>query len=160
MERLTKYNEERAVWLLDDYGDDDSDVLGDAIDKLADYEDAEEQGLLLRLPCKVGDTVYVICECENISAKLDGSLYSSDGSPGTATGYYCPYEDDCPFIDFSDDCEMCKNCKAVFEDTVTHILVETEVNIFTENCNTDGRHGTDIFLTREEAEKALADMGV
>lgn len=26
--------------------------------KLADYEDAEEQGLLLRLPCKVGDSVY------------------------------------------------------------------------------------------------------
>lgn len=30
-----------------------------ALDKLATYEDAEEQGLLLRLPCKVGDTVYV-----------------------------------------------------------------------------------------------------
>lgn len=30
-----------------------------AFRKLADYEDAEEQGLLLRLPCKVGDTVYV-----------------------------------------------------------------------------------------------------
>lgn len=27
--------------------------------KLADYEDLEEQGLLVRLPCKVGDTVYV-----------------------------------------------------------------------------------------------------
>ena len=28
--------------------------------KLANYEDAEEQGLLLKLPCKVGDTVYFI----------------------------------------------------------------------------------------------------
>lgn len=27
--------------------------------KLAVYEDLEEQGLLVRLPCKVGDTVYV-----------------------------------------------------------------------------------------------------
>ena len=27
--------------------------------KLCDYEDLEEQGLLVRLPCKVGDTVYV-----------------------------------------------------------------------------------------------------
>lgn len=27
--------------------------------KLAEYEDLEEQGLLVRLPCKVGDTVYV-----------------------------------------------------------------------------------------------------
>ena len=26
--------------------------------KLADYEDLEEQGLLVRLPCKIGDTVY------------------------------------------------------------------------------------------------------
>ena len=34
----------------------------DIYKKLADYEDAEEQGLLLRLPCKVGTTVYVIEE--------------------------------------------------------------------------------------------------
>lgn len=31
-----------------------------AFRKLADYEDAEEQGLLLRLPCKVGDTIYEV----------------------------------------------------------------------------------------------------
>lgn len=29
-------------------------------DKLGKLEDAEEQGLLLKLPCKVGDTVYEI----------------------------------------------------------------------------------------------------
>lgn len=28
-------------------------------ERLKDYEDLEEQGLLLKLPCKVGDTVYV-----------------------------------------------------------------------------------------------------
>ena len=27
-------------------------------EKLREYEDLEEQGLLLRLPCKIGDTVY------------------------------------------------------------------------------------------------------
>lgn len=32
--------------------------LGVALEKLAEYEDLEEQGLLVRLPCKVGDTVY------------------------------------------------------------------------------------------------------
>ena len=32
--------------------------LKTALEKLADYEDLEEQGLLVRLPCKVGDTVY------------------------------------------------------------------------------------------------------
>ena len=26
--------------------------------KLCEYEDAEEQGLLLRLPCKIGDTIW------------------------------------------------------------------------------------------------------
>ena len=30
----------------------------DVMDALAEYEDLEEQGLLVRLPCKVGDTVY------------------------------------------------------------------------------------------------------
>ena len=33
--------------------------ISEAINKLAEYEDLEEQGLLLRLPCKVGDTIYV-----------------------------------------------------------------------------------------------------
>lgn len=30
------------------------------LQKLADYEDLEEQGLLLKLPCKVGDTLYFV----------------------------------------------------------------------------------------------------
>lgn len=34
-------------------------ILG-ALMKLQDYEDLEEQGLLLKLPCKIGDTVYAI----------------------------------------------------------------------------------------------------
>lgn len=29
-------------------------------DKLGEYEDAEEMGLLLRLPCNIGDTIFVI----------------------------------------------------------------------------------------------------
>ena len=39
---------------LPDYGS------GSPTDKLAELEDLEEQGRLLRLPCKVGDTVYKI----------------------------------------------------------------------------------------------------
>ena len=31
-----------------------------AAEKLADYEDAEEQGLLLRFPCGIGSDVYMI----------------------------------------------------------------------------------------------------
>ena len=36
-----------------------------ASEKLAEYEDLEEQSLLVRLPCKVGDTVYRV----NVGAK-------------------------------------------------------------------------------------------
>lgn len=32
------------------------------LDKLKEYEDLEEQGLLKRLPCKIGDTLYDIGE--------------------------------------------------------------------------------------------------
>lgn len=35
-----------------------SDYGSRIITKLADYEDAEEQGLLLRLPCTIGSTLY------------------------------------------------------------------------------------------------------
>ena len=38
----------------------DHGITGQCFEKLAEYEDLEEQGLLLRLPCKVGDKVYQI----------------------------------------------------------------------------------------------------
>lgn len=38
--------------------DDKCNLMLDACEKLAEYEQLEEQGLLVRLPCKVGDTVY------------------------------------------------------------------------------------------------------
>lgn len=34
------------------------DLIKNAMQKLAEYEDLEEQRLLLKLPCKVGDTVW------------------------------------------------------------------------------------------------------
>ena len=38
----------------------DHNITEQAFEKLAEYEDAEEKGLLLSLPCKVGDTIYYI----------------------------------------------------------------------------------------------------
>lgn len=35
------------------------DSFENAVDRLAAYEDASEQGLLIRLPCKVGDRIYM-----------------------------------------------------------------------------------------------------
>ena len=39
-------------------------------EKLRKYEDVEEQGLLLKLPCRVGDTVYYIDDCYVYSDKV------------------------------------------------------------------------------------------
>ena len=40
----------------------DCEINKKMIDKLAEYEDAEEKGLLLRLPCPIGTTVFVVVE--------------------------------------------------------------------------------------------------
>ena len=54
MERLTEYSEKYGGYIVKG----DFVFPDEAITKLASYEEAEEQGLLLRLPCKVGDEVY------------------------------------------------------------------------------------------------------
>ena len=36
--------------------------VGHAVDKLAEYEDLEEQNRLLKLPCAVGDELYLLLE--------------------------------------------------------------------------------------------------
>lgn len=133
---------------------------GEAVDKLAEYEDLEEQGKLLTLPCKVGDTVYVLAECENIPSQLDGTLYGANGEPGTATGYYCPYEDNCPFDDEDfEDCKKYKSKTAVFEDIVLFIACyENEICVVTEKCAVHSQVGEYIFLTRPAAEQALKEM--
>ena len=75
MERLTKHkfgnivseNQEKTGIHCSNFCNNCSQGTGDCkhlkamIEKLAAYEDAEEQGLLLKLPCKVGDTVYAYC---------------------------------------------------------------------------------------------------
>lgn len=128
------------------------------VDRWNEYKNAEEQGLLLRLPCNVGDTVYVLAECNNINLVLDGTMYDSSGGYGTATGYYCPYElnEKCPHDDF--DCCESENKTAVFEDTVTCIdYEETGITLQCLHTNVCGNIGEYIFLTREEAEQKLKE---
>ena len=59
MERLTERN---PLWIDDEMWEracePDCEEIDAVYRKLKDYEDAEEQGLLLRLPCKIGDTLY------------------------------------------------------------------------------------------------------
>ena len=59
MERLTERN---PLWIDDEMWEracePDCEEIDSVYRKLKEYEDAEEQGLLLRLPFKVGDTLY------------------------------------------------------------------------------------------------------
>ena len=43
---------------------DEFNRVTDALNRLADYEDLEEQGKLLELPCAVGDTAWIVFEGE------------------------------------------------------------------------------------------------
>ncbi len=60
MERLTERN---PSWIDDELWESACEPDCEEIDaiyrKLKDYEDLEEQGRLIKLPCKLGDTVYV-----------------------------------------------------------------------------------------------------
>ena len=70
MERLTKISEagyayypkcfEEPCYGMGECLDDKCSLISDVCKKLAEYEQLEEQGLLLRLPCKAGDTVWDI----------------------------------------------------------------------------------------------------
>ena len=70
MERLTKISEignayypkcfEEPCCGMGECLDDNCSLMIDACKKLAEYEQLEEQGLLVRLPVKIGDDIYKI----------------------------------------------------------------------------------------------------
>lgn len=62
MSRLTKNYSDGTHGASDDLscGENSYDYKNLLIEKLGKYEDLEEQGRLVKLPCKVGDTVYAI----------------------------------------------------------------------------------------------------
>lgn len=88
----------------------DCGLVEDMVEKLAEYEDLEEQGGLIKLPCKVGDTVwdndcgrpcaYTItafsfgeCEeyiCEPVTTKETVFYYAN--SSGSITGSFAESE--------------------------------------------------------------------
>ena len=86
------------------------------LEELKAYKDAEEQGLLLRLPCKVGDTVWT----RKFATRID----EEDGTEWT----------------------ICDIKRAT--------VVPAKFNLFML-----AKWGDLYFLTKEEAEKKLAEMG-
>ena len=85
---------------------------------LAEYEDLEEQGLLLKLPCKVGDTVY--------------SITRDFISEYNIRNFIC-YDNGNIFFDW-------KCLKGIYLNIKGFHIDDT---------------GKTVFLTKEEAEKAL-----
>lgn len=79
MERLTWSKAERDKFVSVCGGFDGIPMTNEMYQKLAAYEDAEEQGRLVVLPCNVGDTVYwvtgdiLISQGEVFSIKLSKS---------------------------------------------------------------------------------------
>lgn len=85
MERLTEKRDGQNViplrqdgkqkWALCSAGMGDSStrfLYGDYSDKLAAFEDLEEQGLLLKLPCEIGRKVYQIYQfCDDGAWEID-----------------------------------------------------------------------------------------
>ena len=82
MSRLTSYDEDMGLLineeerLLSSKGFIDKDemykIMRHLAEKLKDYEDLEEQGKLLKLPCSVGGDVYGII---NQTSNYDGAPY-------------------------------------------------------------------------------------
>lgn len=64
-EYCNRYCEQQRVETCNECG------IYQAIQKLAEYEDLEEQGLLLRLPCPIGTTVYNTTWWDDVTEKVD-----------------------------------------------------------------------------------------
>lgn len=105
-------------------------IVEDMVKKLADYENLEEQGRLIKLPCKVGDAVYCIfnryTKCTFSNEEFDE--YSCQG---------CEYDCD------SEKENYVQDMRAYSLDWIV-----TNLNNF----------GKTVFLTESEAETKLKEL--
>ena len=105
---------------------------------------AEEQGRLVVLPCKIGDMVYVIAPNHRLcEAKHDCDEYDYENYFPSWCENYCPYG---------------YKGVGVIKDIVSHIEIrDNGICYCTTNCGY--LYDDKVFLTREEAKKALKEMG-
>lgn len=102
--------------------------------KLANYEDLEEQGLLVRLPCKVGDDVYIIPSPTNLRLNILAGYEENNRVYHQHIG------------------------SITFTDGHWYATSREEYGIYSEKVLNDIAFGTTWFLTREEAEKKLEEI--
>lgn len=109
----------------------------EALEKQAEYKSLEEQGLLLRLP-----------------APLDGvESFSLDGKK-TWFGFPCNVGDVLWWKDAYGDLRNSEVNSMFVEQGIDGVIIETLI------CNISAKElGKTVFLTKEEAEQALKQMG-
>ena len=105
--------------------------------KLKEYRDLEKQGLLLRLPCKVGDTVWVVTSPFNV---FEGIEYNEKN--------------------------LCNECYESFISSVTFYKNSVQYRISAKVTNhfigayfNEQNFGKTVFLTKAEAEQKLKAGG-
>ena len=106
-------------------------IMRKSFQKLKEYEDLEEQGLLLRLPCKVGDTVWDNDFGRTVGFEVTGFSF------GDMNEDYCDGE----VKVFNQIIVYYKNSKG----SVTGSFAVSEI-------------GKTVFLTQAEAEQKLKEM--
>lgn len=111
--------------------DNPNDWKNDCVKKLAEYENAEEDGRLVVLPCKVGDYIWDIDFGRPCAYEVTGF------SIGNLNDDYC------------DDEVM------IFDEVITYY---SNSNGSVTGNFAASEIGKSIFLTRKEAEKALKEM--
>ena len=137
MERLTKTYSDGTHGANDNLpcGENSYTYKGLLLEALGKYEDAEEQGLLLRLPCKVGDTVWVITSPFNV---FEGIEYNEN---------------------LRDECyESFISSVTFYKNSVQYRINAKVTNHFISAYYYEQDFGKTIFLTRAEAEQKLKEM--
>ena len=109
-------------------------VIYQAIQKLAEYEDLEEKGLLLRLPCGIGDDIYFI------PSKTNYKLNILQGYPESNRVYHQNVE------------------KISFTQYGWYLECDKDIEYATGQIFIDKSYKETWFLTQEEAEKKLKEM--
>ena len=109
--------------------------LAEWLEELKSYKNAEEQGLLVRLPCKVGDTVWVVTSPINV---FDYGEYDGDAE-------YEVYESFLSSVSYYMSGEQFRIYAKVTNSFIAAYFKECDF-------------GKSIFFTREEAEKKLEEM--
>ena len=144
MERLTKISEtgnayypkcfEEPCCGMGECLDDNCSLVTDACKKLAEYEQLEEQGLLVRLPVKIGDDIY------KIPSKANYDLNVLNGYKANNRVYHQ------------------KVYSIVFSQRGWFVQCDKDSIHAPNVICLDVEYGKTWFLTREEAEKKLEEM--